>query len=67
MSVCSRGASQLNGGQQRVCVICASCWRMPTRKSSPDMLGYLPFLICTHVSRVKQQFWDQAGKSLREP
>lgn len=25
MSVCSRGASQLNGGQQRVCVICASC------------------------------------------
>lgn len=31
------------------------------------MLGCLPFLVCTHVSGGKQQFWGQAGKSLREP
>lgn len=28
--------------------------------------GNLPFLICTHVSGVKQQFWGWPGKSLRE-
>ena len=41
--------------------------RTPARKSSPEALWCLPFLICTRMAGAEPQFCDQMGKGLRKP